>query len=62
MGDLWEGQMITPDSMTMSLRTAVRPQVAASLPATAYAARFGPAERTNATSSKRPFKGCHPSC
>jgi hypothetical protein len=30
--------------MTMDLRTAFRPQVAASLPATAYAARFGPAE------------------
>jgi DNA-binding HxlR family transcriptional regulator len=37
-------QVITPDSMTMDLRTAFRPQVAASLPATAYGARFGPAE------------------
>ena len=39
MGDPREGQIITPDSMTMSLRTAFRPQAAASLPATAYAAR-----------------------
>ena len=44
MGDPREEQIITPDSMTMELRTAFRPQVAAKLPATAYAARFGPAE------------------
>ena len=44
MGEPREEQIITPDSMTMDLRTAFRPQVAASLPATAYAARFGPAE------------------
>ena len=44
MGDPREEQIITPDSMTMDLRTAFRPQVAANLPATAYAARFGPAE------------------
>ncbi len=44
MGDPREGQIITPDSMTMALRTAFRPQVAATLPSTAYAARFGPAE------------------
>lgn len=44
MGDPREEQIITPDSMTMALRTAFRPQVAASLPATAYGARFGPAE------------------
>jgi len=44
MGDPREEQVITPDSMTMELRTAFRPQVAARLPATAYAARFGPAE------------------
>jgi hypothetical protein len=30
--------------MTMELRTAFQPQVAANLPTTAYAARFGPAE------------------
>jgi DNA-binding HxlR family transcriptional regulator len=37
-------QIITPDSMTIDLRTAFRPQVALELPATAYAARFGAAE------------------
>ncbi|MBX3195379.1 MAG: helix-turn-helix transcriptional regulator [Microbacteriaceae bacterium] len=44
MGDPREEQVITPDSMTMALRTAFRPDVAAGLPATAYGARFGPAE------------------
>jgi DNA-binding HxlR family transcriptional regulator len=44
MGDAREDQIITPDSMTMALRTAFRPKVAAVLPATAYAARFGRAE------------------
>jgi len=44
MGDPREEQIITPDSMTMTLRTAFRPQVAADLPATAYAGHFGPAE------------------
>ena len=44
MGDPREGQIITPDSMTVSLRTAFRPHVAAALPATAYAAHVGPAE------------------
>ena len=44
MGDPREGQIITPDSMTVSLRTAFRPHVAAELPATAYAAHVGPAE------------------
>jgi DNA-binding HxlR family transcriptional regulator len=43
MGDPREEQIITPDSMTMDLRTAFRPQVAAGLPATAYGARFGSA-------------------
>ncbi len=42
MGDPREEQVITPDSMTIDLRTAFRPDVAAALPATAYAARFGP--------------------
>jgi DNA-binding HxlR family transcriptional regulator len=37
-------QIITPDSMTMDLRIAFRPQVAATLPATAYAAHIGSAE------------------
>ncbi len=44
MGDPRDEQIITPDSMTMALRTAFRPQVAAALPATAYAAHLGPAE------------------
>ena len=44
MGHPREEQVLTPDSMTMALRTAFRPQVALELPATAYAARFGPAE------------------
>jgi DNA-binding HxlR family transcriptional regulator len=44
MGEPREEQVITPDSMTIALRTAFRPQVAAELPATAYAARLGPAE------------------
>jgi DNA-binding HxlR family transcriptional regulator len=44
MGDPREGQVITADSMTVALRTAFRPQVAADLPPTAYAARLGPAE------------------
>jgi len=38
-----EEQIITPDAMTIALRTAFRPQVAADLPATAYAAHLGPA-------------------
>jgi DNA-binding HxlR family transcriptional regulator len=44
LGEPREDQIITPDAMTISLRTAFRPLVAASLPATAYAARLGPAE------------------
>jgi len=44
LGEPRDEQIITPDSMTMDLRTAFRPQVAANLPATAYGARFGPAE------------------
>ena len=44
MGDPREEQIVTPDSMTMALRTAFRSHVAADLPATAYAARFGDAE------------------
>src|SRR5881398_3610870 len=44
MGDPREEQVITPDSMTIDLRTAFRPQVAATLPPTAYGARFGAAE------------------
>jgi DNA-binding HxlR family transcriptional regulator len=44
MGEPREEQIITADSMTMALRTAFRSSVAAELPATAYAARLGPAE------------------
>jgi len=44
MGEPREEQIITPDSMTMDLRTTFRPDVAATLPATAYAAHFGSAE------------------
>jgi DNA-binding HxlR family transcriptional regulator len=44
LGDPREEQVITPDSMTMALRSAFRAQVAAAFPATAYAARLGAAE------------------
>lgn len=44
LGDPRDEQIITPDSMTMALRTAFRPHVAATLPPTAYAARLGPAD------------------
>jgi DNA-binding HxlR family transcriptional regulator len=44
MGDPREEQIVTPDSMTMALRTAFRSSVAAGLPTTAYVARFGPDE------------------
>jgi hypothetical protein len=43
MGDPRDDQVITPDSMTMTLRTAFQPQVSTRLPPTAYAAVFGPA-------------------
>jgi DNA-binding HxlR family transcriptional regulator len=44
MGEPREDQIVTADSMIMTLRTAFLPQVAADLPPTAYAARLGPAE------------------
>ncbi|MEO6534003.1 MAG: helix-turn-helix domain-containing protein [Pseudolysinimonas sp.] len=44
MGDPRDEQIITPDSMTMDLRTAFRSSVAATLPTTAYGARVGGAE------------------
>jgi DNA-binding HxlR family transcriptional regulator len=44
LGEPREGQVITADGMTVALRTAFRPEVAAALPATAYAAHLGPAE------------------
>jgi DNA-binding HxlR family transcriptional regulator len=44
LDDPREEQIITPDSLTMDLRTAFRPDVALALPNTSYAARFGSAE------------------
>ena len=44
LGDPRDEQIITPDSMTMSLRTAFQPDVATTLPPTTYGTRFGPAE------------------
>jgi DNA-binding HxlR family transcriptional regulator len=44
MGDPRDEQVMTPDAMTMALRTAFRAEVAAGLPATAYAAQLGPAD------------------
>lgn len=44
MGEPRGEQIITPDSMTMDLRSAFRPEVAAGLPATAYSTRLGPEE------------------
>ena len=44
LGDPRDEQIITPDAMTITLRTAFRPQVASALPTTTYGARFGPAE------------------
>lgn len=43
MGDPRDEQIVTPDAMTIALRTAFRPEVATELPATAYAMRLGPA-------------------
>jgi DNA-binding HxlR family transcriptional regulator len=42
--DLRDEQVITPDSMTMDLRSAFMPQVALDLPPTSYAAHLGAAE------------------
>ena len=44
LGDPREEQIVTPDSMTMDLRTAFQPEVALGLPSTSYAARVGEAE------------------
>jgi DNA-binding HxlR family transcriptional regulator len=41
LDELRDEQIITPDSLTMDLRTAFRANVAASLPATSYSARVG---------------------
>ena len=44
MAEPRDDQIITPDSLTIDLRTAFRPQVAATLPATSYGARLGAAD------------------
>lgn len=44
LGEPRDEQVITPDAMTMMLRTAFRANVAASLPATAYTARVDGAD------------------
>ena len=44
MSEPRDGQIITPDSMTMALRTAFRPSVAQNLPATRYDAHLGATE------------------
>jgi DNA-binding HxlR family transcriptional regulator len=44
LDDPREEQVVTPDSLTMDLRTAFRPLIAAELPATAYGTRFGSTE------------------
>lgn len=44
LDELRDEQIITPDSLTMDLRTAFRANVAASLPATCYSARVGESE------------------
>lgn len=44
MGDPREEQIITPDSVTMDLRSAFRASVAQTLPSTTYGARLGGAE------------------
>lgn len=44
LGEPREGQVMTADAMTVALRTAFRPEVAAALPPTAYAAHLGAAE------------------
>ena len=44
MGEPRSEQIITPDSMTMALRTAFQPRVAELLPPTTYATHFGPTD------------------
>ena len=43
MGDPRDEQVVTPDSLTMTFRTAFQPGIAAELPPTSYAALVGPA-------------------
>lgn len=42
LGEPREEQVITPDAITIALRTAFRSEIATGLPTTAYAARIGP--------------------
>ena len=44
MGEPRAEQVLTPDSMTIALRTAFRAEVAEHLPTTTYAARLGPSD------------------
>jgi DNA-binding HxlR family transcriptional regulator len=44
LGEPREEQVLTPDALTIALRSAFRPAVAATLPATAYAARLDAAD------------------
>ncbi|SMH44303.1 transcriptional regulator, HxlR family [Rathayibacter oskolensis] len=44
LGDPRDEQVVTPESLTVDLRTAFRPLVAAELPPTAYAAQLGGSE------------------
>jgi DNA-binding HxlR family transcriptional regulator len=44
LGEPRDAQLVSAESLTIDLRTAFQPHVAAQLPATAYAARLGPAE------------------
>jgi DNA-binding HxlR family transcriptional regulator len=44
LGDPRDEQIVTPDSLTMDLRTAFQPRVALALPPTAYGARVGSAD------------------
>ncbi|MBF0817052.1 transcriptional regulator [Microbacterium paludicola] len=41
MGDPGEGDVVTPDSLTMALRTAFRPERAVDMPETTYELRIG---------------------
>jgi DNA-binding HxlR family transcriptional regulator len=44
LGEPRDEQVVTPDAMAITLRSAFRPEAAAALPDTAYAARFGPTQ------------------
>jgi DNA-binding HxlR family transcriptional regulator len=44
LGDAREEQILTPDALIVALRSAFRPEVSSTLPATAYTARVGAAE------------------